>query len=139
MTTTIALHYWAGAKAAAGTDYESWPANSVAAALTAAETARNDPHFSRVLSVCSVLLDGVVLRPADLTLPREQPITVEILPPFAGGASASGPLSGRASLIARQSFVTTLRSPYADHRDGDVERDSERDVEARGPDAPPGR
>jgi sulfur-carrier protein len=83
--TTICLHYWAGARAAAGTESESWTADSIAEALRAAQQARNDPNFARVLSVCSVLVDGVVVRADDLGRPVSGPLTAEILPPFAGG------------------------------------------------------
>ncbi len=85
---TVALHYWGGARAAAGTSSESWPAASVAAALEAARTAHHDPRFDRVLRVCSVLVDGVVVHPEDLDRPLDGPVQVEILPPFAGGATA---------------------------------------------------
>ena len=43
--TTISLHYWAGARAAAGTETESWPASSIAEALEAARQVRADPAF----------------------------------------------------------------------------------------------
>ena len=87
--TTISLHYWAGARAAAGTETESWAANSIAEALEAAQRVRADPHFSRVLSVCSVLVDGAVVRAEDLHRPLHSPVTAEILPPFAGGSARS--------------------------------------------------
>lgn len=83
--TTIRLHYWAGARAAAGVETETWTAGSIAEALRAAEQARADPHFSRVLQACSVLVDGVVVRSEDLARPAQEPVTAEILPPFAGG------------------------------------------------------
>ena len=86
--TTVRLHYWAGARAAAGTDVETWSASSIAGALAAARQARDDPRFARVLSVCSVLLDGVVVRSEALDDPLDGPVTVEILPPFAGGSGA---------------------------------------------------
>ena len=82
--TTVQLHYWAGARAAAGVETEQWPAESIAAALAAARASRND-RFARVLSVCSLLVDGVVVRPGDLDAPLPGPVVVEILPPFAGG------------------------------------------------------
>ncbi len=87
--TRISLHYWAGARAAAGTETESWSVGSIAEALEAAQLARADPHFSRVLSVCSVLVDGAVVRKEDLYRPVEGSVTAEILPPFAGGSAYS--------------------------------------------------
>jgi sulfur-carrier protein len=82
--TTISLHYWAGARAAAGTELESFSAETIAQALDAARRDR-DARFAQVLDVCSVLVDGVVLRGRDLDRPLEGPVVVELLPPFAGG------------------------------------------------------
>jgi sulfur-carrier protein len=79
------IRYWAGARAAAGTETEQYSAGTLAEALDAARAARG-PEFSRVLSVCSFLIDGdpVGTRPhGDVTLPEGG--TVEVLPPFAGG------------------------------------------------------
>lgn len=84
----VHLHYWAGAKAAAGTAEETLEASSVRAALELACAGR-DPRFRRVLSACSLLLDGVVAHEADLDRVLEAPVRVEVLPPFAGGALAS--------------------------------------------------
>lgn len=82
--TTVRLHYWAGARDAAGTESENWTAESIGAALAAARE-RRDERFARVLSVCSLLVDGVVVRTEDLDRPLPDSVTVEILPPFAGG------------------------------------------------------
>jgi sulfur-carrier protein len=82
--TTISLHYWAGARAAAGTELESFSAETIAQALDAAQRDRG-AHFARVLDLCSVLVDGVVLRGSDLERPLQGSVVVEILPPFAGG------------------------------------------------------
>jgi molybdopterin synthase sulfur carrier subunit len=81
----VSLHYWAGARAAAGVETESIQTTSVAEALRQAEAARDDPHFSRVIQVCSLLVDGVAARPADLEQPLSGPVRVDVLPPFAGG------------------------------------------------------
>ena len=85
----VSLHYWAGARAAAGVETESIQTNSVAEALRQAEAARDDPRFSRVLQVCSLLVDGVTARPADLERPLSGPVRVDVLPPFAGGANVT--------------------------------------------------
>ena len=80
----VHLHYWAGAKAAAGTAEETLEAPSVRRALEIAAAARPG-SFSRVLSACSLLIDGVAAHEADLDRPLEVGVRVEVLPPFAGG------------------------------------------------------
>jgi molybdopterin synthase sulfur carrier subunit len=87
---TISLYYWAGAKAAAGVEMERFEADSVGAALAQARGTRADPHFDRVLSVSSVLIDGLVAQDRDLARPLTAGVRVEILPPFAGGALPGG-------------------------------------------------
>jgi len=82
---TVSLYYWAGAKAAAGTDLERFEADTVAAALAQARAQRSDPRFDRVLSASSLLIDGLVAQHVDLQRVLEEPVRVEILPPFAGG------------------------------------------------------
>ena len=84
--TTVRLHYWAGARAAAGREYEEWTADSIDEALAAAR-ARRDARFTGILSVCSLLLDGVVVDAARSSQRLEASVTVEILPPFAGGST----------------------------------------------------
>ena len=81
------LVFWAGAKAVAGTGIESWPVESIGAALRAAADRRQDPRFDRLLAVCTVLVDGVVVRTERWGDPIQGRIQVEILPPFAGGAA----------------------------------------------------
>lgn len=83
--TTIALQYWAGARAAAGVAREEWEALSVAEALELARRSRADAAFDRVVAMCSILVDGAVAGAADLAAPRSTPVVAEILPPFAGG------------------------------------------------------
>jgi molybdopterin synthase sulfur carrier subunit len=83
----VSLHYWAGAKAAAGVDMERFDAETVAAALDQARKQRSDPRFDRVLSMSSVLIDGLVAQHVDLQRALTEPVRVEILPPFAGGSS----------------------------------------------------
>lgn len=82
--STVSLHYWAGARDAAGTELEQFPATSIADALARARGA-HDARFSRVLSVCTLLVDGVVVNPADVDRPLDNALTIEVLPPFAGG------------------------------------------------------
>jgi molybdopterin synthase sulfur carrier subunit len=80
----VSLHYWAGARAAAGVTDESFPSSSVADALRQAEAAR-DARFTRVIQACSLLIDGVAASAADLDQPLTGPVRVDVLPPFAGG------------------------------------------------------
>jgi molybdopterin synthase sulfur carrier subunit len=80
----VSLHYWAGARAAAGVETESIQTTSVAEALRQAQAAR-DPGFSRIIKACSLLVDGVAAHPADLDRVLTGPVRVDVLPPFAGG------------------------------------------------------
>ena len=87
----VVVRYWAAARAAAGTESDSFPvegSTSLAAVLDRVRAAHQDrPRLADVLSVCSMLVgdrpvggqdpSSVVLHPGD---------TVELLPPFAGGA-----------------------------------------------------
>jgi sulfur-carrier protein len=81
----VSLHYWAGARAAAGVAEEKIEARSVAEALQLACDERSDPRFDKVIKASSVLIDGLTAHPVDLERPLAAPVRVEILPPFAGG------------------------------------------------------
>lgn len=85
---TVSIHYWAAAKAAAGVAVERFEAGSVAAALEQARDLRHDAHFDRVLSISSVLVNGLVTQHSELADPLSGPVQVEVLPPFAGGGDA---------------------------------------------------
>ena len=86
--TTVDLVFWAGAKAVAGTATERWVAGTLGEALRAAAASRApDTRFDRLLAVCTVLVDGVVVRPERWEAPLDGPVRAEILPPFAGGAN----------------------------------------------------
>ena len=80
----VSLYYWAGARAAAGVELETISATSVAEALRLVKAARDD-RFSRVVQACSLLIDGVAAKPADLDRVLVEPVRVDVLPPFAGG------------------------------------------------------
>jgi len=82
----VSLHYWAGAKAAAGVAEEEIEARSVAEALQFACHQRSDPHFDRIVNASSVLIDGRTAHQEDLDQPLTKPVQVEVLPPFAGGS-----------------------------------------------------
>ena len=83
MTATI--RYWAGARAAAGVATEQTSAATLAEALLLARSVRDD-RFSRVLEVCSFVVDG---RPVGAREHAAVALTdgglVDVLPPFAGG------------------------------------------------------
>ena len=85
---TVTVRYWAGAKAAAGTDHDvlEVPGPVSLAEVTARAAALHPGRLASVLAVCSVLLGedpagtgdpaGVVVAPGT---------EVQYLPPFAGG------------------------------------------------------
>ena len=81
---TVSLHYWAGARAAAGTAEEQWEAGTVAEALERAAAGR-DARFARVLAACTLLVDGLAAHEGDLDRALTGAVRVEVLPPFAGG------------------------------------------------------
>jgi len=83
--TQVRMHYWAGARAAAGVEEETVTASTIAEALAAAAAARPDHRFATIVSGCTLLVDGRALHPADLDRPLAGRVVVEILPPFAGG------------------------------------------------------
>jgi sulfur-carrier protein len=82
---SVSLHYWAGAKAAAGVAEEQVEAQSVAEALRLACLARSDPRFDAVIKASSVLIDGRAAHQQDLERQLTGSVQVEVLPPFAGG------------------------------------------------------
>ena len=79
------MRYWAGVRAAAGTEQEQVHASDVAGALQQVR-ARHDDRFARVLAVCSLLVDG---DPVGLRDPATVPLVggelLDCLPPYAGG------------------------------------------------------
>ncbi|GAA1896168.1 MoaD/ThiS family protein [Streptomyces sodiiphilus] len=82
------IRYWAAAKAAAGTAEEKYEAGTLAGALDAARTRHADrPGFDQVLRRCSFLVNGAqVGSRSHSEVPLTEGGTVEVLPPFAGGA-----------------------------------------------------
>jgi molybdopterin converting factor small subunit len=78
----VTVRYWAAARAAAGCDQELVEAGTVGD-LMAAIGSR--PPLARVLSVSSVLVDGLAVRPEDAVHPLAHDAVVDVLPPFAGG------------------------------------------------------
>lgn len=82
------IRYWAAAKAAAGVAEETYEAATLAEALDAArERHAERPDFARVLRRCSYLVDDQPVGTRDPeTVALTDGGTVEVLPPFAGGA-----------------------------------------------------
>lgn len=83
--TRVCLHYWAGARAAAGVEQDGYDVGTIAEALALAAQSREGERFAKILAGCSLLVDGKVLHPVDLDRPLAADLTVEVLPPFAGG------------------------------------------------------
>jgi molybdopterin synthase sulfur carrier subunit len=83
--SSVHFHYWAGARAAAGTAAETVEAETIRAAL--AQVGARSGHFQRVLRACTVLVDGLAAHEADLDRPLAGEVRVELLPPFAGGSA----------------------------------------------------
>ncbi|MCT2592828.1 MoaD/ThiS family protein [Streptomyces sp. N2-109] len=82
------IRYWAAAKSAAGRAEEAYEATTLAEALDSArERHAGSPEFARVLARCSFLVDGSPAgKRARDTVQLSEGGTVEVLPPFAGGA-----------------------------------------------------
>jgi molybdopterin converting factor small subunit len=82
MSAQVIVRYFAGAAAAAGVETETIAADSVGA-LRAAMVERHGPNLQKVLARCSLLAGGVHV--GDDDEPLAQGVTVDVLPPFAGG------------------------------------------------------
>ncbi len=97
--STVTLRYWAAAKQAAGVAEETISAETLAAALEVALSARErnagtgadagtgaESGLRAVLARSSFLVDGTpVGRRAPETVRLREAAVVEVLPPFAGG------------------------------------------------------
>ena len=80
-----AVRYWAGARAAAGTEQDDVSVPTLADALELLG-AKHGERLARIFEVCSFVVDGnpVGRRPsADVRLDGAE--LVDVLPPFAGG------------------------------------------------------
>ena len=78
----VTVRYFAGAKAAAGVAEEQVDAADVAE-LKAVLAERHGPALEKVLAVATLLVDGLAAKDPATVLPAG--VTVEVLPPFAGG------------------------------------------------------
>lgn len=76
----VTVRYWAAAREAAGTETESHVGTTLGGVLDAAVDAH--PDLARVVKASTFLIDG---RAADRSATLESGVTVEVLPPFAGG------------------------------------------------------
>jgi sulfur-carrier protein len=83
---TGVIRYWAAAREAAGCSEEPYAAETLARALLAA-VARHGEGLARVLARCAFVVDGTpVSRRDPATVQLVDGGTIEVLPPFAGGA-----------------------------------------------------
>ena len=81
------IRYWAAAREAAGCSEEPYIAETLEQALAAA-TERHGPGLARVFARCAFVVDGTPMSrrdPATVRLTADG--TIEVLPPFAGGAA----------------------------------------------------
>jgi molybdopterin synthase sulfur carrier subunit len=76
----VTVRYWAGARDAAGRDEEDLRADHLGDLVQ--QLAHRTPALAQVLSVSSLLVDGLVSPPSRALADGE---IVEVLPPFAGG------------------------------------------------------
>lgn len=79
---TVPVRYFAAAAEAAGVAHEELEASTVGE-LRAAMVAAHGPDLDRVLGRCSLLAGG--LRVSSDDTPLTAGVTVDVLPPFAGG------------------------------------------------------
>ncbi|MHA6966476.1 MoaD/ThiS family protein [Glutamicibacter bergerei] len=80
----ITIRYFAAAAAAAGTEQETWDRPETLSQLRAQLTEAYGPAMAQVLRAGSFLINGVVRRDAG-ELGSADELTVDVLPPFAGG------------------------------------------------------
>ncbi len=76
----VTVRFWAGAREAAGQDQESARADRLGDLVQ--QLAHGRPALAEVLSVSSLLVDGLISPPSRVLADGE---VVEVLPPFAGG------------------------------------------------------
>jgi sulfur-carrier protein len=76
----VTVRYWAGAREAAGVDEEPAAADQLGDLVQL--LAHERPELAQVLSVSSLLVDGLVGGPSRVLSDGD---VVEVLPPFAGG------------------------------------------------------
>ena len=84
-TVRVTVRYFAGAGAAAKVDEElvEVPDGSLVGGVLERVGAQRGPELTRVIAASSVLVDGVQDR--DRSHPVRDGLTIDVLPPFAGG------------------------------------------------------
>ncbi|WP_422772547.1 MoaD/ThiS family protein [Plantactinospora sp. WMMC1484] len=80
---TLAVRYFAAARAAAGVAEETVPGGRSLDQLTGELVRRHGARLGTVLEMASFLVDGVAWHDRQAPLPAGA--TVDVLPPFAGG------------------------------------------------------
>ncbi|MCW2839711.1 MAG: molybdopterin synthase sulfur carrier subunit [Aeromicrobium sp.] len=87
VTLSVTVHYWAAARAAAGIAEEHVVASTLAELLAEISRRHRDrDRFDDVIGICSILVGDTPVGakdPADVSLAPG--VSVEFLPPFAGG------------------------------------------------------
>jgi molybdopterin synthase sulfur carrier subunit len=81
VTEPVLVRYFAGARAAAGVQEEKLEAASLGQLVEL--IGRDRPRLAAVLPACSFLVDGLAWHDHRAALPGA--VTVDVLPPFAGG------------------------------------------------------
>lgn len=79
----LTIRYFAGARAAAGRSEETVPAGRSLDELVDELSARHGERLALVLKAASFLVDGLTCHDRQAPLPAG--VTVDVLPPFAGG------------------------------------------------------
>lgn len=79
----LTVRYFAGARAAAGRSEETVPAVRSLDELVDELSARHGERLAVVLKAASFLVDGLACHDRQTPLPAG--VTVDVLPPFAGG------------------------------------------------------
>ncbi len=86
----VTVHYWAAARDAAGCVSEQLTGRTLADVIAQAGQ-RHGSELSRLLGICSFIVgDRPVKREAAPTIELAEGMTVEVLPPFAGGSGVVG-------------------------------------------------
>jgi molybdopterin converting factor small subunit len=89
--TSVTVHYWAAARQAAGCVSEELSGDTLADVIEQAG-GRHGEELTRLLGICSYIVgDRPVKREAASSVELQEGMTVEVLPPFAGGSGVSGP------------------------------------------------
>ncbi len=105
------IRYWAAAREAAGTAEEPYEGRTLAQALDAARE-RHGSRLTQVLTRCAFVVDGTpVSRRDPATVGLTDGGTIEVLPPFAGGASEEAPVVSGASEQPAIPGVQNARAP----------------------------